>query len=102
MSNIAGELYRVTKIKNEMKCSRKMRSVSRHYYYSCCCYHCCCCCYCCYYYYYYTVLLVLLLLLLFSYYYSALIHYYIRTMLKFKSSESKAHINAEMIMLKRN
>ena len=29
MSNIAGALYRVTKIKNEMKCSRRMRSVSR-------------------------------------------------------------------------
>jgi len=29
MSNIAGTLYRVTKIKNEMKCSRRMRSVSR-------------------------------------------------------------------------
>ena len=31
MSNIAGALYRVTKIKNEMKCSRRMRSVSRQY-----------------------------------------------------------------------
>ena len=29
MSNIAGALYTVTKIKNEMKCSRRMRSVSR-------------------------------------------------------------------------
>jgi len=29
MSNIAGALYRVTKIKNEMKCSRRMRLVSR-------------------------------------------------------------------------
>ena len=29
MSNIAGALYTVNKIKNEMKCSRRMRSVSR-------------------------------------------------------------------------
>ena len=29
MSNIAGALYRVTKIANEMKCSRRMKSVSR-------------------------------------------------------------------------
>ena len=29
MNNIAGALYRVIKIKNEMKCSRRMRSVSR-------------------------------------------------------------------------
>ena len=29
MSNIAGVLYRVTKIANEMKCSRRMKSVSR-------------------------------------------------------------------------
>jgi len=29
MNNIAGALYRVTKIKNEVKCSRRMRSVSR-------------------------------------------------------------------------
>ena len=29
MNNIAGALYRVVKIKNEMKCSRRMRSVSR-------------------------------------------------------------------------
>jgi len=29
MSNIAGALYRVTKIANEMKCSQRMRSVSR-------------------------------------------------------------------------
>ena len=28
MSNIAGALYRVTKIANEMKCSRRMKSVS--------------------------------------------------------------------------
>ena len=27
MNNIAGALYRVIKIKNEMKCSRRMRSV---------------------------------------------------------------------------
>jgi len=30
MSNIAGALYRVTKITNEMKCSRGMKSMSRH------------------------------------------------------------------------
>ena len=29
MNNIAGALYRVIKIRNEMKCSRRMRSVSR-------------------------------------------------------------------------
>jgi len=29
MNNIAGALYRVVKIKNEMKCSRRMKSVSR-------------------------------------------------------------------------
>jgi len=29
MSDIAGALYRVTKIADEMKCSRKMKSVSR-------------------------------------------------------------------------
>ena len=29
MNNIAGALYRVIKIKNEMKCSRRLRSVSR-------------------------------------------------------------------------
>ena len=29
MSNIAGALYRVTKIKNQMKCSRKIRAMSR-------------------------------------------------------------------------
>ena len=28
MNNIAGALYRVIKIKNEMKCSRRMRSCS--------------------------------------------------------------------------